>query len=158
MGDLSIFGTSGQVLAMRENVIVIFEVLIRIVYLADDAGAPHARNTNATQGVAGAKAGYQAINIVGHGTDCFFVSLLPLNECVVGNIASISPNTVLAWHRKLATRRWTYRQKPLGRPVTEDEVRNLVIEMKTNNPRWGARRIVGELLNRSKHTKSFGSS
>ena len=52
---------------------------------------------------------------------------------------------MLAWHRKLAARRWTYRQKPTGRPATEDEVRQLVIEMKTNNRRWGARRIVGEL-------------
>lgn len=75
----------------------------------------------------------------------FFVSLLRLNERVVGNIVTTSPNTVLAWHRKLAARRWTYRQKPIGRPVTEDEVRNLVIEMITNNPLWGARRIVGEL-------------
>jgi putative transposase len=32
-----------------------------------------------------------------------------------------------------------------GRPATEDEVRQLVIEMKTNNRRWGARRIVGAL-------------
>lgn len=75
----------------------------------------------------------------------FFVALLRLNQRVVGTIVTISPNTVLAWHRKLAARRWTYRQKPLGLPVTEDEVRNLVIEMKTNNPRWGARRLVGEL-------------
>ena len=52
---------------------------------------------------------------------------------------------MLAWHRKLAARKWTYRQKPTGRPATEDEVRQLVIEMKTNNRRWGARRIVGEL-------------
>ena len=75
----------------------------------------------------------------------FFVSLLRLNERVVANIVTISPNTVLAWHRKLAARRWAYRQKPLGRPATDDEVRQLVIEMKTNNRRWGARRIVGEL-------------
>jgi putative transposase len=75
----------------------------------------------------------------------FFVSLLRLNERVVANIVTIPPNTVFAWHRKLAARKWTYRQKPFGRPVAEDAVRNLVIEMKTNNPRWGARSIVGEL-------------
>ncbi len=51
----------------------------------------------------------------------------------------------LAWHGKRAARKWTYRQKPKGRPATEDEVRQLVIEMKTNNRRCGVRRIVGEL-------------
>lgn len=68
-----------------------------------------------------------------------------LNRRVVGNIITFSPNTVLAWHRKLAARKWTYCRRPLGRPVTEEEVRCLVLEMKANNPRWGARRIVGEL-------------
>ena len=75
----------------------------------------------------------------------FFFSLMRLSNRVVGNIVTISPKTVLAWHRKLVARKWTYRQKLFGRPVTEDEVRLLVIDMKTNNPRWGARRIVGEL-------------
>ena len=53
-------------------------------------------------------------------------------------IVTIKPSTALAWHRKLAARKWTFRQKPTGRPATIDEVRNLVIEMKTNNRRWGA--------------------
>ena len=75
----------------------------------------------------------------------FFVSLFRLGHGVVDNIVIIKPSTVLAWHRKLAARKWTYRQKPIGRPTSEDEVRQLVIEMKTNNRRWGARRIVGEL-------------
>ena len=75
----------------------------------------------------------------------FFVSLFRLGNGVVDNIVTIKPSTVLAWHRKLAARKWTYRQKPNGRPATEDEVRQLVIEMKTNNRRWGAGRIVGEL-------------
>ena len=75
----------------------------------------------------------------------FFVSLLRINKRVVDNIVTISPDTVLAWHRKLVARKWTYSQKPLGRPVTEDEIRQLVIDMKANNPRWGSRRIVGEL-------------
>ena len=74
-----------------------------------------------------------------------FVSLFRLGHGVVDNIVTIKPSTVLAWHRKLAARKWTYRQKPIGRPATEDQVRRLVIEMKTKNRRWGARRIVGEL-------------
>jgi hypothetical protein len=73
----------------------------------------------------------------------FFLSLFRLGHGVVDNIVTIKPSTVLAWHRKLVSRKWTYRQKPMGRPATEDEVRQLVIEMKTNKPRWGARRIPG---------------
>ena len=75
----------------------------------------------------------------------FFVSLFRFGHGVVDNIVTIKPSTVLAWHRKLAARKWTNRQKPKGRLATEDEVRQLVIEMKTTNRRWGARRIVGEL-------------
>ena len=75
----------------------------------------------------------------------FLVSLFRLGNGVVDNIATIKPSTVLSWRRKLAARKWTFRQKPIGRPATEDDVRRLVVEMKTNNRRWGARRIVGEL-------------
>jgi transposase InsO family protein len=129
---------------MWDNVIVIFEVLIRhFIWLMMPA--------RRTQEILMLR---KELQVLKRGTKrpkltssdrLFFVSLLRLNERVVANIVTISPNTVLAWHRKLAARRWTVRQKSLGRPVTEDEVRNLVIEMKTNNPRWGARRIVGEL-------------
>ena len=68
----------------------------------------------------------------------FFFSLMRLSNRVVGNIVTISPKTVLAWHRKLVARKWPPCQKPLSRPSTEQEVRKLVFEMKTNNP-------VGEL-------------
>jgi hypothetical protein len=72
----------------------------------------------------------------------FFVSLYRLGHGVVDNIVTIKPDTVLAWHRKLAARKWSFRQKPIGRRATKNEVRQLVIEMKTNNRRWGARRVV----------------
>ncbi len=74
----------------------------------------------------------------------FYISIR-LGNGVVDNIVTTKPSTVPAWHRKLAASKWACRQKPTGRPATEDEVRQLVIEMKTNNRRWGARRIVGEL-------------
>ena len=75
----------------------------------------------------------------------FFVSLFRLNRKNLDKLITLKPATILNWHRKLSARKWTYRQNTFGRPPTPDEVRHLVVEMKLNNPRWGARRIVGEL-------------
>lgn len=59
---------------------------------------------------------------------------------------------MLTWHRRLVARKWDYsaRRSP-GRPPTAPAIRKLVIEMATRNPRWGHRRIHGE-LNRLGHS------
>jgi len=129
---------------MLDNLIVIFEVLIRqFIWLVIPA--------RRTQEILMLRKELQVLQRsvkrprLNLWDRLFFVSLFRLGHGVVDNIVTIKPSTVLAWHRKLVSRKWTYRQKPMVRPATEDEVRQLVIEMKTNNPRWGARRIVGEL-------------
>src|SRR5450755_1016128 len=64
-----------------------------------------------------------------------------------GEVFAVTPATLLAWHRRLVTRKWDYtnRRRP-GRPSTAAAIRKLVIRMATDNPTWGHRRVQGELV------------
>ncbi len=58
----------------------------------------------------------------------------------------VSPRTLLRWHHQLVARRWTYPHRRPGRPPTPAPIRALVLRMARENPRWGYRRIHGELV------------
>jgi len=58
----------------------------------------------------------------------------------------VSPQTLLRWHRELVRRKWTFRRRSMGgRPPITDVVRDLILQMGRENPRWGCIRIRGEL-------------
>ena len=58
----------------------------------------------------------------------------------------VTPATLLAWHRRLAARRYdTSRRRKPGRPATVRSIARLTIRLAHENPLWGYRRIHGEL-------------
>src|SRR5664280_1067566 len=58
----------------------------------------------------------------------------------------VSAQTLLRWHRELVRRKWTYRRKSrAGRRGIRGEAATLILRLAQENPRWGYRRIEGEL-------------
>jgi putative transposase len=57
----------------------------------------------------------------------------------------VTPRTLLRWHRALVRRKWRQPPGQRGRPPVPAEVRAVVLRLARENPRWGHRRISGEL-------------
>ena len=57
----------------------------------------------------------------------------------------VKPATVVQWHRQGFRLFWRWRSRS-GRPSVDREVRDLIRQMSSANPLWGAPRIHGELL------------
>ncbi|MFI0469670.1 integrase core domain-containing protein [Saccharopolyspora sp. 5N102] len=73
-------------------------------------------------------------------------SLLPRRRS--HEIFPVQPATILAWHRRFIARKWDYSalRRHTGRPPTHPTIKKLVLRLARENPRWGHRRIQGELV------------
>jgi putative transposase len=69
----------------------------------------------------------------------------------------VTPDTLLAWHRKLIAKKYDGSAKRgFGRPRTANEIENLVVRMAHENRDWGYRRILGAMSNLG-HTLARGT-
>jgi putative transposase len=82
-------------------------------------------------------------------TWCDRALLSALNRLLLTSLRQmrlVTPRTLLLWHAHLVARHWTYPHRPPGRPPTPPPIRALVLRIARENPRWGYRRIQGELV------------
>jgi transposase InsO family protein len=70
------------------------------------------------------------------------IRLLPRSQRVY---RLVTPGTVLRWHRRLVTQKWTYPHRT-GRPPVSAEIAALIERLASENHSWGYMRIQGELL------------
>jgi putative transposase len=62
-------------------------------------------------------------------------------------IFPVTPATIMAWHRRLVSRKGDYTAcRRSGRPATAAVIKKLVIRVAVENPTWGHRRLQGELV------------
>jgi len=57
----------------------------------------------------------------------------------------VTPRALLRWHRALVRRKWRHEGRRPRRPRLSREIEQLVLRLARENPRWGHRRICGEL-------------
>jgi transposase InsO family protein len=75
-----------------------------------------------------------------------FAGLYALAPSILDALKIVKPDTVIRWHRAGFRAYWRWKSRSRGgRPRTPTEIRQLIHEMSTANPLWGAPRIHGEL-------------
>src|SRR5712692_4373747 len=77
----------------------------------------------------------------------FWVVVRTLRDDWRRHLVVVRPESVIRWHREAWRLFWRWRSRgPLGRRRLSAEVRELIVIMARDNPRWGSERIRGELL------------
>ena len=69
----------------------------------------------------------------------------PAARCCRSIATIVTPDAIPRCHRRLIALEWTYQAKRVGRPGLMQKIRELVLRMATENPRWGYTRIQGEM-------------
>ena len=60
----------------------------------------------------------------------------------------VTPDTLLAWHRRLIAQKYDgSKKRGPGRPRKSEEIESLIVRLATENRMWGYRRIQGALAN-----------
>ena len=78
--------------------------------------------------------------------DRFYLSLISkLSKRAINHLTIVKPSTLLDWQRRFIKNYWTYNHKTPGRKPVSKEIKDLILEMKTDNPLWGCHRIADEL-------------
>lgn len=62
------------------------------------------------------------------------------------SVVLVTPRALLRWHQAIVRRKWRQPAGQVGRPRLSAEIRELVLRLARENPRWGHRRICGELV------------
>jgi len=79
-------------------------------------------------------------------SDRFYLSLIAsLSKRAISHFTIIKPATLLEWQRRFIKKRWSFKKRKRGRKPVAAELKKLILEMKTDNPLWGCRRIADEL-------------
>jgi len=63
----------------------------------------------------------------------------------------VTPDTILRWHHRLIAMKWTFPKSRVGRPGLMEDIRELIVRMATDNPRWGYCRIQSERIGSARH-------
>ncbi len=89
-----------------------------------------------------------------------FAALIRRLPAVLREHRLVTPATVLRWHRRLVTKKWTYPNRS-GRPTLDPTITALVERMARENQTWGYQRIQANSSSSaiaSEHPRSAGSS
>src|SRR5215217_8262782 len=108
----------------------------RIVLLAAD-GLPNAEIARRT--------GTSRPTVVDWADRALFAALIRRLPSALRRHRLVASATVLRWHRRLVTKRWTYPNRS-GRPPINQTIAALIQRMAKENETWGHQRIQGELL------------
>jgi putative transposase len=73
-----------------------------------------------------------------------FAALIRRLPAVLRGHRLVTPVTVLRWHRRLVTKKWTYPNRA-GRPPLDQTIAALIEQLARENETWGYQRIQGEL-------------